>query len=607
MALKIEKRKRTVNTILVTVLILSTISNIVFEFSLISYFGYDLYQQILPNIQNSKVYMVFFKIINHFKLFQIIPDALILLFILYYPLHKLANWFFELRYMDTTQHSEKIRGSDQWDVKQLSNQIKKDYGRKDIKTFIKLNDKLVLPKDFENRSTLIVGSPGSGKSVLLRNIIKQVADRYNETLIVIDRKPEFIQNFYSEEFDLMFYPKATNSLKWDFGSELKTREDIRFFVEALIPISEDEKQPVFPLSAQLVLESILLYLLDHNLLSNKGLIDFLRTYKTPDTMKEVLFSTLEKYAINLDPYLQNDSNFSGSVMATLLAQFQKQFVIEDFYYENKEFSIKEYLNNPKGQRLFLVNRSAESNLYNAYYVLFVSFLSRNIKNLPNNTSRRIWLLADEFQSLRTANNRGLGALLSLLAEGRQKGSSVVLATQSLAQIKKLYKDTGLHTIFNTTNNKIFLQNQVPEEQKIITDLFGTVEEAQFNSSTSFASNNQTEDKSNISRSIKEKKVILPSELSNLKTTPIKGGMKFEAFIKMGHYPVSKFEYQTQDIPEYYKLTTETEIKRGFDPLPKKDDKTQNTNDSKEHESESKKDENLDPDNNKTLNQDILNL
>lgn len=509
-----------------------------------------------------KLYMI----VYDFKLFDFMIDFFILFSILLIPMQKINNTIFEWWYQDKKEYTKKLRGSEKWEENRLSKQILKDYSKKESKDSIKLNDKLFIPKDFENRSTLIIGSPGSGKSVLLRNIIAQIVTRKTDKIIIIDRKPEFLENFFNPNTDLMFYPKSVESLNWDFGNEISNREDIRFFVDSLIPLREDEKQPVFPLSAQLVLEGILLFLKDNGTLSNKGLIDFLRRYKKPDEILEILQRTLENYALNLEPYLNDESNFSGSVIATLLAQFQKQFIIEDFYYENSDFSINDFLTSDKYQKMFLVNRSSESNLYNGYYTLFISFLSRKIKSLSNNTSRRIWFIADEFQTLKTQNNRGLGSLLSLLSEGRQKGSSVILATQSLSQIRRLYQDTGLNSIFNTTNNKIFLQNQTPEEQKIITDLFGTVEQIEYSGSTSFASNIQQNDKTSMSRSIKEKKVVLPSELAQLKTKPLKNGaMSFEAYCKLGHYPVTKFEYKTYNHKVIYELEIK-DIQSDFEPL-----------------------------------------
>ena len=567
MALKIEKVVHTIRISLLICILLSATIIYGLKYSIIRNLIEVDISIIIASLEMGTLARKFFMIFEKLQITYLLVDTLILFIVLFYPLSKLSSLIFSFLYEDNKEYTKKLRGADKWTIKQFIKAIKKDFGKKAIKGFLEIGD-ILFPKDYENESILMVGSPGSGKSVLLKSIISQITKRKNEKMIILDRAPEFINNFYNPNTDLIFFPKEENSIMWDFGNEINSREDVRFFVESLIHIAEDEKQPVFPLAAQLILESILLHLLDNNTLSNKGLIDFLRTYKTPETMKKALELTLDKYAINLDPFLESDSNFSGSIMGSLLVQFQKQFIIEDFYFQNRNFSIDDFLFNEEYQKVFIVNRKQESNLYNAYYVLFLSFLTRKILSLSNDTSRRIWLILDEFQTLKTANNRGLPAILSLLAEARKKGSSVIISTQSHARVEDLYKKTGMNSIYNTTNTKIFLRNQIPEEQKNITDYFGTVEQIEYSSSTSFAATIQQNDKTSMGRSIKEKKVILPTELSQLEIRNTKkGGKIFEGFIKVVHYPVTKFSYETRDYNTLYELKIKN-IHRGFEPIRK---------------------------------------
>ncbi|MFA7083908.1 MAG: type IV secretion system DNA-binding domain-containing protein [Arcobacteraceae bacterium] len=475
---------------------------------------------------------------------------------------------------ETLKH---IRGGQKIEEIELEKRLKKDFKeifKKQLDKyliFINSDKSVFLPFSFENRGTLIIGSPGSGKSVLLRNLILQIITRdvVKQKVIIYDRKPEFVQNFKTKNA-IIFYPKEKNTIKWDFGNEIRGREDIRFMVDALIPLREDEKQPIFPKAARLIIESILLHLLEQEKCSNKGMIDFLREFGSPGKMKLELQATLEKYGLNLDPFLQNDGQFSSSIMGTVLVDLQSSFCIEEFYHEEgeAEFSIKKYLEDDNDNRtLFILNPSATENFYGAFYTLFMSFLSRNVRSLSNDTARRIWIFLDEFQTLKSLNNRGLTSILSLLAEGRQKGASIVLATQSLGQIKKLYEETGMATIFNTTTTKIFLNNQEPSEQKYIAEFIGSQEVAEFNTSK----NLKDDEYNSLTRAVKEKKVIIPSELSNLNITENKdGSLEFECFIKLGHYPTSKIKYKTQNFKDIYVLN-EIEIKRGFKKLEKKDE------------------------------------
>ncbi|MGE0052098.1 MAG: type IV secretion system DNA-binding domain-containing protein [Arcobacter sp.] len=504
--------------------------------------------------------------------FNTILFSIVFIYTLKKPYKIIEEYF--LSNKETIKH---MRGARKLTEDELSKVLKKDfksYFKGDMdRFFIYLNYKrsVFLPLSFENRSTLIIGSPGSGKSVLLKNLIVQIITRNipKQKVIIYDRKPEFVQHFKTRD-SLIFYPRDKNTIKWDFGNEIKGREDIRFMVDALIPLREDEKQPIFPKAARLIFESILLHLFEKNNCSNKGLIDFLREFGTASSLKLELQSTLNKYAINLDPFLQSEGQFTSSVLATFLVDLQSSFLIEEFYFEEEEanFSIKEYLQNDKDNRtLFIINPSDTSNFYGPFYTLFMSFISRHIRSLPNDTARRIWMFLDEFQTLKSLNNRGLGSILSLLAEGRQKGASLVLATQSLNQVIKLYEKTGLSTLFNTTTTKIFLNNQEPEEQEYISKFVGTEEVSEFNTSKSL----KDDEFNALTRSVKEKKVIIPSELASLKIIENDDrSMNFECFLKLGHYPTSKIIYKTQEFKRNYEIQ-KVEIKRGFKELEKKFD------------------------------------
>jgi hypothetical protein len=529
------------------------------------------------------------KILTAFKADLVALNTILLTFLfvkfLKKPYEKLEEYF--LSNKETVKH---MRGSQKLEEVELAKRLKKDFkevfknGFDKYLIYLNTSKTVFLPLSFENRSLLMIGSPGSGKSVLLRILMLQILTRKlpKQKVIIYDRKPEFVQNFKTKN-SIIFYPKEANTIKWDFGNEIKGREDIRFIVDALIPLREDEKQPIFPKAARLIFESILLHLHENDNCSNKGLIDFLREFGSAGKMKLELLPTLEKYAINLDPFLQSDSQFSSSVMATVLVDLQSSFCIEEFYFEKGEanFSIKEYLQNDNDNRtLFIVNRSDTSNLYGAFYTLFMSFLSRNIRSLSNDTARRIWIFLDEFQTLKTLNNRGLGSIISLLAEGRQKGASMVLSTQSLGQIKKLYGEDGLSAIFNTTTSKVFLNNQEPSEQNYIADFIGKQEVSEFNTSKSL----KDDEYNSLTRAVKEKKVILPSELSNLNIIEkTDGSLEFECFIKLGHYPTSKIKYRTQNFKEIYEIQ-EIEIKRGFKKLEKKEEDLFNNEESKKNKS-----------------------
>lgn len=517
-------------------------------------------------ISNENLYKIIYKFWDILNISVVISLTIILSIVLLLPFRFLHHTLFEFFKTGNEHKTKFLKGAQLSTVEKINKEIVKKYG-KFSKTFIKLGN-ILLPKVEENRGCLLIGAPGSGKSVLLKILFSQILLRdYNNKnndytkMIIYDRKPEFIDILYRKKHDYIFYPSDKNSIKFDIGSEVKSRADVRFLIENLIPVTPDDKQPVFGNSAQLILEAILLYLLDCNTLSNKNIIDFLRKYNTPVKLKMQLRDTAYKYAINLDFFLQDDSQFTGSIMGNFTASVVKKLCIEEFYYNNNQsFSIDNYLNSNDKKNLYIVNPSSTSALYGSYYAIFIAFLSRKIRSLSNDTSRRLWLILDEFQTLKTGNEKGVGSILSLLAEGRQKGASVVLATQSLAQVKALYRDEGLIQILNNTSTKIFLQNSAYEDQQIIVNILGKGQIKEFSASDTLCCD--VNQKHTLHSSVKEKNILLESEIGQLEVIHTKKGVTAEGYIKISDLDPCKFEFDSIDFNTIYEVDKIDEV-RGF--------------------------------------------
>ena len=85
----------------------------------------------------------------------------------------------------TVATEEVVRGSRKADKKTIKNLQK---GRIPI-------GNVTIPEEYENRGILVLGAAGTGKSVLIREVIQSLQ---NDKCIIYDRKGEFLQKFYRE-------------------------------------------------------------------------------------------------------------------------------------------------------------------------------------------------------------------------------------------------------------------------------------------------------------------------------------------------------------------------------------------------------------------------
>jgi hypothetical protein len=535
----------------------------------------EAYHIEFARLSDDKFWRALLGLLDKAQLDYILASWAVILVLFGWLFAKISHWYWGAVRLSDERQAVRLRGAQRLTAAELAKAVRKLLSRAERKRAIKLGE-VALPPSQENRHTLIIGAPGSGKSVLLKSWMSQLIERQereegrrDERLIIFDRKPEFVQPFIRDQ-DLLLYPRSSESGWWDLGHEVKTDDDIHYLASNLVPVKPDEKQPIFPLAGQAILRAVLHHLQDAERLSNQELIDFLRQYSTADKMRKELSATARRHAIQIDHYLQGGDAFSASVLGTAYASLSKALMTRDFYTPNssdRSFCINDYLDPDNAGRNLFVIQPAGNDSWTAYYALFFSFLSRRIRQLKNDTDRRLWVILDEFQSLHTPNNHGLYPLLSLAAEGRQKGAAMIFATQAMASVQRLYQKEGMASLLNTTSNKIFLQNQNPEEAKLITDIFHEQELKDYSISQSIGGDpRKMEQAQAIRSSIRMTKVVLPSELAELPIKKIKNGLEFTALAKIGDLPVGELRYRTADHPERYELADD-EPRREFVELP----------------------------------------
>lgn len=434
-------------------------------------------------------------------------------------------------------------------------------------------EQIPIPYTQEVKNSLFVGMPGSGKSqslysVLLGNVSNKgkklsagIVD-FNEPLICYERKgDDFITPLYRRGRDYLFDPRDRDCIKWNIFDDMFDENGeidetmVNFFVQSIAPVS-DSKTAHFEEQAQSVIKAVLLAVAGSETPSNKGLIDFLRTYSTPKALRFILLKndTVKRFGADnaIEGALTVDSqgnldNQATSVYATCNKVF-KNLSSRPFYYDESDFSVREFIAslkvNNRDIRLFIVNTSDQSGAYNLYFGLFFTLLYKHILALPNSKTRRITWVLDELMSLAT-NNKALGKyliseLINTLAESRSKGLNALIAFQSLTQANEVVGDNLLKSLFQMCGTKIVLQYSEPYGQKVLSQFLGEKEIDRKKQGINRASQ-IGQDRINESEEEKIKKIVLESEFANLEP--------LEAFIKIGNFPVSKIKFGYQEPPK----------------------------------------------------------
>lgn len=417
------------------------------------------------------------------------------------------------------------------------NELIKEINKQSLKNRIFIGLKRIpLPYFEENRSILFIGKAGAGKTQAFFNLLLQIF-KFNETMIIYDRKPDFWNRFYDESKDYLFYPKDERTLCWNIFNDIKDEDDIDFAIKSIIPVNTEAKDPFWDNASRDLLKAVFLKILTFEKPSNKKLIDFLRINSTADELFEELNEIAVNNGINLEYYLKS-KNTTASIMSTFSAHTNK-LLRKEFYYENGNFNVIDFIANidttNKGKKLFLVQTANESGAYEVYFRLMIDLLIREIKGLLNNSERRIWIGLDEFQSLGKLKEIEEG-----LAEGRSKGLAILLGTQSLAKVEEIYGKLLMRSLFQLLSTKIVLQYDEPEGAKFLSDFFGEQEVIEVNENRMVTSEG-SRDIAQMQQKETTKKIFLGGEFATL--SPL------DAYIRISNFNISKITFKYIEIPD----------------------------------------------------------
>jgi len=394
-------------------------------------------------------------------------------------------------------------------------------------------EKLFLPYEYENRGVIILGSAGTGKSVLIRDVVSSLE---NQKCIIYDRKGEFIEKFYSEGDVILNFLDARN-VDWNIYNEIKIEEDVDSIATSIAPNTEDPKERFWR-----NIERTLI----------KAVIEVVRRREVnPDFAKLSNFifqmNTKEKMSESLQEYPDISSLVEGYIAGrgeTAASAFASYNEASNFFKhkallskEGGGFSIRDYVHDEGDKRkIFLVNQ-ANVETFRGLITLFLDLAFKEILSLRDDINRRIFLIIDEFPSLFQ-----LDSLERLLAEGRSKGSCPVIAAQDFTQIERIY-ERGAPSIFNNSNTKIIFRISEAKSTRYISDWLGEQERTEIEESITQGTADMR-DSYYYKENEKIRKLYLPSEIANMQD--------LRMIVKVGAYPayessVEYREYETREI------------------------------------------------------------
>jgi hypothetical protein len=353
---------------------------------------------------------------------------------------------------------------------------------------------ITLPNYLENLSFFFVGSPGSGKTQSILQVLHTLRMRPDWRVICLDRNGELLEQLYQQS-DIIFNPKDTRSVGWSHVSENANFETI---AAGLIPDNPNEKDPFWSNAARNLISDLY-----DRTFSNSEVWEVLTTFKMEE-IKDFLAGTISAR------YFEGESgNTAGSVVGTAISNLR-------FYRDLKKcstdaaFSFSKWGKNDDPRWVFLPLFEDDSEIFKP---LFTTAFELMLRGLLSNEGRKMKtaLVIDELGAVGQ-----LRSLPRMLSESRKFGGSAFLGTQTTAQIQEVYGDRVSQILLQGTCTKLILNLRDPDTAEQFAKLIGQQERVDITSgsSNSYSSSGQ-QSSSSANQQIRETYAVLPSQLQNL--------------------------------------------------------------------------------------------
>lgn len=299
------------------------------------------------------------------------------------------------------------------------------------------------------RSFLILGSIGGGKTQVIWSLLKAL--QLAKFRILICDGPKGDYSTATPGNPLIIAPWHDGPA-WDIAKDCTTRGHARELARALIPISE--KDPIWGNAAGMIFVAILCKLQAEKDTSWGWADLYSHITLDIDTLRGI---AQEHYPPAVQILADAESKTTQSVQINLTAFMSDVFEMSLAWRDTPErFSFTDWWQDRGGyvkQQVVILQGSGEFKSLAGGYISSILQLLANLTaspSFPESKTRRNIIVADEFAQL--PKMPGFEKFFEI---GRSKGCSAIVATQSPAQLRKIWGEDDLQSWVSMIGTKVY--------------------------------------------------------------------------------------------------------------------------------------------------------
>ncbi len=372
------------------------------------------------------------------------------------------------------------------------------------------------PERTETQHTIVSGTTGSGKTVLISDLVAQIRAR-GERCVLYDKMGSYTAAFFDKDRDVLLNPLDARAPRWSPFYEARNPRDFDMMAAALIPQQKDTVDPFWVTAARQLFANGAGVLRQKGETRNRVLVD--RLLKTELTeLAQAMEGTVAQSIV--DP---ENPKTALSVRAMLTANLSALEFLPD---EGKPFSIREWISDEeRGGFLFLTSRGDQHASLRGLISTWLEIAVNAMLSLAQDDGRRIWVILDELPTLHQVPSLQPG-----LAESRQFGGCFVLGVQVASALRDLYGRNGAETVSGLCGTRVVLAAPDRDTAQWSADSLGRSEIEEVAEGYSYGANT-IRDGVSLTPRRELRALALPSEIMRLAN--LEGYLKFP-----GPFPVA---------------------------------------------------------------------
>ncbi len=412
--------------------------------------------------------------------------------------------------------------------KEVARMMKKRGEASDIRI-----DDLPLKLDSEIQNMAMHGTVSTGKSTLMRKILKQLRDR-GDLVIIYDKGCTFVEDFYDESRDKVLNALDSRCPNWDLWEECRSIAELENASTTLIPASSGE-DPFWQGSARTIFaEGAERMRKDEDRSYNKFLrtllaikLDQLRAFLAGTPASTLVDGKIEKTAISIRSVLTNYVK-ALRYLQGIDRPGREKFTIREW--------MKGQTDKSKNGWLFITSDEQNHESLKPLISLWLSIAATSLLAMGPNRQRRVWFFYDELASLHK-----LSSLPRIISEARKFGGCFVLGFQNIAQMEEIYGPKAAAGLFDLLNTKFFFRSPSAEIAQFVEKDLGETRRKKFNEQTSFG-HEQVRDGISFGKEEERVTVVTYSDVQKLND--------LQCYVTLpGDYPVVKLSMSYEAMPK----------------------------------------------------------